>query len=74
MAKRPSSLSMARWQVSARGTVAHIRIGTAATTVCGEVITKTGKLVASGAMNPPCLKCSEALKAAKRAVAEKQRG
>lgn len=69
MSKRPSSLSMARWRVSTRGSVAHIRIGAQPTTVCGETLTKTAKQVGSGGHNnPPCLRCNEALKAARAAA------
>lgn len=69
MSKRPSSLSMTRWRVSSRGSVAHIRIGSQPTSVCGEVFTKTAKMVASGGHNnPPCLRCNEALKAARAAA------
>lgn len=72
--KKKPSLSMSRWQVSDRGNVAHIRIGTDKLTVCGEAFSKTAKLISPGGNNPPCLRCNETLQAARREAQAKAAG
>lgn len=70
--KKKGHLGISRWQVSNRGNVAHLRVGRAPKTICGEVITNTGKPVSANAVNPPCVRCKAVLRGVKKDAAEKE--
>lgn len=61
---KKKGFALTRWQVSDRGSVAHLRVGRAPKTICGEIITMTGKPVSANAVNPPCQDCNRVLNAA----------
>lgn len=71
-AKKKAHFGLTRWQVSHRGSVAHIRVGQQPRTICGEVISSTGKPVEANSVNPPCQDCNRVLDAAKRRAKEEK--
>lgn len=69
---KKKGFAITRWQVSARGAVAHLRVGVQARTICGQTISASGKPVAVTAVTPACQDCSRVLGAVKRDIAEER--